>query len=122
MSYVDGFVLPLKADKVDAYRTIAEKAGEVWIEHGALGFYECLADDMNAEGCTAFPELINVKEGEVPVFSFILYESRAHRDEVNKKVMADPRIKDACMPDAMPFDCARMAYGGFKAIVQRTAA
>ncbi|MEB3287951.1 MAG: DUF1428 domain-containing protein [Vampirovibrionales bacterium] len=123
MSYVDGFVIPLPVDKVDDYRKMAQKAGEVWMEYGALSFIENVADDMAPEGIErTFPVMAGVKDDETVVFSFIVFKSREHRDEVNAKVMADPRIKEDCPeqnPDAnMPFDFKRMAYGGFKSIVE----
>ena len=118
MSYVDGFVLSVPKTKVEKYRKIARAAGKLWKEHGALSYMECMADDTDAKGMVSFPKLANAKKNEVVMFSFITYKSRKHRDQVNKKVMADKRIHEMCKPDEMPFDCSRMAYGGFKAIVE----
>lgn len=116
MSYVDGFVLPLPEGNIDAYREIAETAGKVWLEHGALAYKECVIEDKTEhEFCSNFPAMAGIKEGETVVFAYIVFKSRAHRDEVNAKVMEDPRIK--CDPENMPFDCKRMAYGGFSPIV-----
>lgn len=117
MAYIDGFLLPLATDKIDEYRRQAEAAGKIWMEYGALGFQECIADDMATQGTLAFPELLKTNADETVVFSFIVFKSREHRDEVNAKVMADPRLIDLCDPDNMPFDCKRMAYGGFKSLV-----
>ena len=117
MPYVDGFLLPLPKDNVEAYRKQAEAAGKIWREHGALGYHECLAEDMDAQGLVAFPQAIGAKEDETVVFAYIVYESRQHRDEVNAKVMSDPRLKSICDSDNPPFDYARMAYGGFKTLV-----
>jgi len=117
MAYVDGFVLPVPADKVGEYRKIARKAGKVWMEHGALQYVECLADDVQAGKVTSFPQAVKLKPGEVVVFSWILYKSRAHRDRVNKLAMADPRLA-GMGPDSMPFDGKRMFWGGFKPIVE----
>jgi uncharacterized protein YbaA (DUF1428 family) len=117
MSYVDGFVLPLPADRVEEYCRQAEAAGRIWIEHGALNFRECIGDDMTAEGLTTFPELAKAGAGETVVFSYIVFRSREHRDEVNAKVMADPRLEGLCDPDNPPFDFKRMAYGGFRVLV-----
>jgi len=115
--YVDGFVLPLPIDKVDEYRKIAEMASKVWREHGALEYRECIGEDLDIEGpMTMFPRGIGAKEGETVVFAWITYESREHRDEVNKKIMADPRMQEMCGAE-MPFDCARMLYGGFRVFV-----
>ncbi len=116
MSYVDGFVLPVPEGKLEEYRKMAETAGVVWKEHGALAYKECLLEDVTENDfSTTFPAMAGVKAGETVIFAFIVYNSRAHRDEVNAKVMVDPRIK--CDPENMPFDCKRMAYGGFSAIV-----
>lgn len=119
MTYVDGFVIPVPENKVDAYLEMAREASVVWMEHGALQYKECVADDLSSEmGHGSFLTAAQAKEGETVVFSFIVYESRAHRDAVNAKVMADPRIKGMCDENNMPFDPSRMAYGGFKALVE----
>ncbi|WP_024298355.1 DUF1428 domain-containing protein [Methylomicrobium lacus] len=117
MAYIDGFLLPLPTSNIDEYRRQAQAAGQIWIEHGALAFQECIADDMTPQGSLTFPELIKTQAGETVVFSYIVFESREHRDQVNAKVMADPRLKNLCDPDNMPFDCKRMAYGGFNSLV-----
>lgn len=117
MSFVDGFVLPVPSDKIDEYRALAEKAGKIWIEHGALEYKECIGEDLEDKGfCTTFPKMAETNDGETIVFAYIVYNSREHRDEVNAKVMADPRMKDE--GEKMPFDCKRMAYGGFKTLVE----
>jgi uncharacterized protein YbaA (DUF1428 family) len=113
--YVDGFLLAVPKRKLAAYRDIAAKAGKVWREHGALQFVECVIDDVPDSFGVPFPKAAKTKPGEVVVFSWIAYKSRAHRDAVNKKVMADPRMQHA--PAAMPFDHKRMSWGGFKTLV-----
>ena len=117
--YVDGFVLVVPGRKLAAYRKMAALAGRVWREHGALQYVECVGDDLKVKaGCgLAFPKMAKAKKGERVLFSLIVYKSRAHRDRVNKKVMADPRLEKMCDIDDMPFDLKRMAYGGFKSIV-----
>jgi uncharacterized protein YbaA (DUF1428 family) len=117
MAYVDGFVIPVPRRKLDAYRRISQRAGKVWKEHGALEYRECVGDDLNIKGVKTFPKQIKPKPGETIVFSWILYQSRAHRDRVNAKVMKDPRIAKMMEPGAMPFDGKRMVYGGFRTIV-----
>jgi uncharacterized protein YbaA (DUF1428 family) len=117
MKFVDGFVLPVPTKNLAAYRRMAEKAGKVWREHGALDYRECVADDLNVKVGLPFPRVMKPKRGETLVFSYIVYKSRAHRDAVNKKVMADPRINEMDTKN-MPFDCKRMTYGGFKTIVE----
>lgn len=116
--YIDGFVIPVPRKKIPAYRRMAQAAGKIWREHGALDYKECVGDDLNIKFGLPFPRGIKTRPGETVVFSFIVYKSRAHRDSVNKKVMADPRINDLCAPQDMPFDCKRMLFGGFKAIVE----
>lgn len=119
MSYVDGFVLAVPEGRIEEYKTMAKKAGAVWKEHGALEYKECVQEDMTDYGhCSTFPKMYNPKPGELIIFAFIVYQSREHRDEVNAKVMNDPRLKDMCDENNMPFDPMRMAYGGFKAIVE----
>ncbi len=117
MRYIDGFVLPIPKKNLDAYRRLARKAGRIWKEHGALEYRECAGDDYKVPMGVTFPKLVKLKRGETVVFSWIGYRSRAHRDRVNKKVMADPRLAKLCDPKTMPFDPKRMAYGGFKVLV-----
>jgi uncharacterized protein YbaA (DUF1428 family) len=118
MNYVDGFVLPVPKKKVAAYRSMAKLASKVWMQHGALGFYESLADDVPYGKRTSFPRSVKLKRGETVVFSWILYKSRAHRDKVMKKVMKDPRLNTMMSGKEMPFDAKRMIFGGFKVIVE----
>ncbi len=118
MAYVDGFLLPVPKRNLQAYRRIAQKAGKVWREHGALEYRECVGDDLKVKGMVAFPRKLKLKPGETVVFSWIVYRSRAHRDRVNAKVMKDPRLAKMMEdPKSMPFDVKRMAYGGFKVLV-----
>ncbi|WP_309684083.1 DUF1428 domain-containing protein [Polaromonas sp.] len=116
--YVDGFVVPVPTKNIDAYRRMARKAGKVWREHGALEYFECIADDVKPGKTTSFPQSVKLKEGETVVFSWIVYKSRKHRDKVNAKVMKDPRIMDQMNPKTMPFDAKRMFWGGFKTLVE----
>ena len=116
MRYVDGYVLPLPKKNLQTYRRIAQKGGRIWREHGALEYRECVGDDLNVKWGVTFPRTIKLKRGETVVFSWIVFKSRAHRDRVNAKVMKDPRLANMD-PKAMPFDCKRMVYGGFKILV-----
>jgi uncharacterized protein YbaA (DUF1428 family) len=118
MSYVDGFVVPVPQENLAAYKRLSKKAGKLWIEHGALQYVECVADDVKPGKTTSFPQSVKLKEGEVVVFSYIVYASKADRNRINKAVMADPRLAKMCGPDSMPFDGKRMIYGGFKSIVE----
>jgi uncharacterized protein YbaA (DUF1428 family) len=115
MPYVDGFVVPVPKKKLEAYRRLAKKSGKVWREHGALGFKECVADDVKMGKWTSFPRSVKLKPGETVIFSWITYKSRAHRDKVLAKVMKDKRIAGL---DVKSFDAKRIIYGGFKVIVE----
>ncbi len=121
MTYVDGFVIPIPKKNIAAYRKMAKGGAKVWMRCGALHYAECIVEDMAPKGIVmTFPKLARMKAGETVVFSFITYKSRAHRDAVNKKVMKDPYLMDPKnMPKRMPFDMKRMAYGGFKVMVER---
>jgi len=103
---------------VEAYRRMAQKAGKVWREHGALEVVESVADDVKPGKWTSFPRAVKLKPGETVVFSYIVYKSRAQRDRVNAKVMKDPRITGMGDMKDMPFDAKRMIYGGFKVMVE----
>ncbi|MGQ0651735.1 MAG: DUF1428 domain-containing protein [Betaproteobacteria bacterium] len=115
--YIDGFVLPVPKRNVAAYRKLARKAGDVWLEHGAIEFHECMADDVKPGKWTSFPQSVKLKKHEVVFFSWIVYRSRAERDRVNKKVMADKRLAGMMDPKKLPFDGKRMIWGGFKSVV-----
>jgi len=122
MSYVDGFVLPLPRQNLESYREMAEQAGAIWREHGALAYRECVGEDLDVGSMPDMPVVpftrtVDAKPGETVVFAWIVYESRAHRDEVNSKVMADPRMAEIGAGRDMPFDAKRMAYGGFETLV-----
>lgn len=116
MAYVDGFILAVPKDKIDAYKAITEIAGRVWMEHGALSYVECVGDDVPYGELTSFPRAVQATDDEVVIFSWITYESREKRDEINAKVMADPRLDQD--PASMPFDGKRMIFGGFKELTR----
>jgi len=116
--YVDGFVVPVPKRNLDTYRRMAEKAGKIWMEYGALQYWECAADDVKPGKLTSFPQSVQLKDDETVMFSWILYSSREQRDRINAKVMEDPRMKDMMDPKSMPFDGKRMFFGGFKTIVE----
>ena len=114
-NYVDGFVLSVPKKNLNAYKKLAKVAAKVWVEHGALDYKECVGDDMHPKWAYPFPKLARAKPGEVVFFSYVTYKSKAHRNQVNAKVMKDDRIN--CDPKKLPFDCKKMAYGGFKVFV-----
>jgi uncharacterized protein YbaA (DUF1428 family) len=115
-NYVDGFIVPVPKKNLNAYRTMARKAGKIWMEHGALEYRECVGDDVPPGKWTSFPMSVKLKKDEVVWFSWIVYKSRKDRDRINAKVMKDPRIAKMG-PETMPFDGKRMIYGGFKVSV-----
>ena len=117
MSYADGFVLAVPKKNIEAYRKMAKIAGKVWREHGALDYKECVGEDLAVKFGVPFTRMMKTKPSETVVFAWIVYKSRAHRDRVNAKVMADPRLAASMDGKSMPFDMKRMVYGGFKVLV-----
>jgi uncharacterized protein YbaA (DUF1428 family) len=116
--YVDGFVLPVPDKNFRAYKKLAELSAKVWLDHGALHYVECRADDVKPGKLTSFPQAVLLKKGESVWFSWIVYKSRKDRDRVMKKVMSDPRLA-AINPKNMPLDGKRMFFGGFKMVVEK---
>jgi uncharacterized protein YbaA (DUF1428 family) len=116
MAYVDGFVLAVPQASLEAYKDMARAAGAVWKEHGALSYVECIGDDTPYGEVTSFPRAVQAKEDEIVIFAWITYPSREVRDEINAKVLQDPRLADS-MENA-PFDSKRMIYGGFEPFLE----
>lgn len=122
--YVDGFVLVVPKGKAEEYKKMAEDGRDSWMKHGALGYFECRNDDlkqqeMGDEKSRAFEEMAGAKDDEDVWFSFIIFESREHRDEVNKKVMKEMDEAYSQQSDfSMPVDMTKMAYGGFEVVVE----
>lgn len=112
--YVDGFVIPIKRKNTRAYKKMATWGKRVWMKHGALSYYECVADDFSKHGM-GFKKMCKLKTGETAVFAFIVYKSKAHRNQVNKKVMQEMSKEE--MPTSMPFDMKRFAMAGCKVVV-----
>lgn len=127
MTYVDGFLIPVPKSKMAAYRRFARLGARLWMEHGALDYKECVADELFSlfpddkgrmkRAPSQFPKMARAKKGETIVFSFIVFKSKADRNRINKKVMADPRMT-GIDPAAMPVDMTRFGYAGFKAFVE----
>jgi len=118
MKYIDGFVVPVPKKNLAAYKRLSTWAGKVWRKHGALEYIEAVGDDLKIKGMYPFTKTVNCKPSETVVFSYIVYRSRAHRDKVNAKVMKDPGLLAKMEKMVTPFDCKRMAYGGFKVFVK----
>ena len=117
MPYVDGFVLPVPQDRIADYTKIAEAAAEIWKDHGALEYWECLGDDLNAEGSRSFVDLAQARDGENVVFAWVVFESREARDAANKKICNDPRMAELLAGENLPFEFDRLTHGGFKPLV-----
>jgi uncharacterized protein YbaA (DUF1428 family) len=122
--YVDGFVLVVPNDKTEEYRRMAEGGRDSWMKHGALAYFECRGDDLAAQEmgdmkARSFPEMAGTRSDQTVWFSFIVFKSKAHRDEVNAKVMKEmEEAADEHTPVTMPFDTKQMAYGGFQVEVE----
>jgi uncharacterized protein YbaA (DUF1428 family) len=114
--YVDGFIVPVPKKSLEAYRTLAKLGKKVWLDHGAIDYRECVADDVKPGKWTSFPRSVKLKPNETVVFAWVTYKSRQHRDRVVAKVMKDARFT-GMDPKSMPFDGKRMIYGGFTTIV-----
>jgi uncharacterized protein YbaA (DUF1428 family) len=117
MNYVDGYVLPVPKKNLSVYRQVAQKAGKIWREHGALEYRECVGEDLKTKWGVPYPKAIKAKSGETIIFSYVVYKSRAHRDKVNAKVMKDKRLAEMMEDCTKLFDCKRMVYGGFEVLV-----
>ena len=116
-NYVDGFVLVVPKSKVAIYKKMAKLGARIWKKYGALDYKECMIDDAKPRDIVFnFPVMTKLKAGEKVWFSYIVYKSRKHRDQVNAKVMKDPAMNDPMYQD-MPMDMKRFAYGGFKVVV-----
>jgi uncharacterized protein YbaA (DUF1428 family) len=118
MAYVDGFVIPLPIANLALYKSIAKKGAKIWRDHGALAVHECIGDDVPVGKLTSFTRAVKLKQDETVIFSWIVYKSRKDRDQINKKVMADPRMVKIMRDITPPFDGKRMIFGGFKTIVE----
>jgi uncharacterized protein YbaA (DUF1428 family) len=117
MSYVDGYVLAIPKKHLKTYRRMAAMGRKSWMKHGAVDYKECAGDDLKAKWGMPFTRVMKLKPGETAVFAYIVFKSRAHRDRVNAKVMKEMAAMGG-PPKDMPFDMKRMAYGGFKTIVE----
>jgi uncharacterized protein YbaA (DUF1428 family) len=118
MPYVDGFLIPVPKRNRARYRKMSLQAGKVWMDHGALAYHECVADDVPVGKQTSFPKGVRLRKGEEVWFSWIVYRSRKDRDRVNGKAMKDARLAHMMDPKAMPFDSKRMVFGGFRVMVR----
>ncbi|MEN1728952.1 MAG: DUF1428 domain-containing protein [Pseudomonadota bacterium] len=118
MNYIDGFVFPIPRDRLQDYRQMAKAVAEIWTEYGALAYQEYVGDDMTLNGTRSFTELVSAKADEAVVFGWVVFESRAARDEANRNVATDPRVADLMASSDSGFDASRMVYGGFETLVQ----
>lgn len=119
--YVDGFVVPVPTKNLATYKRMARLCSKVWLEHGALDYRECVADDVKPGKVTSFPQAVKLKPDETVIFSWAVFKSRKHRDAVNAKVMSDPRLAKMMNPKDMCFDGKRMFWGGFTTMIAASA-
>lgn len=121
-NYIDGFVYPIQREYLNEYKAIAQKIADIWKEHGALAYYEYVGDDLKLEGTKSFVDAVQLKEGEVVVFGWVVFPSKEVRDDANKQVPSDSRmsnlIEPLIDPNRMIFDGSRMIYGGFQSLIQ----
>jgi uncharacterized protein YbaA (DUF1428 family) len=115
--YIDGFVIPLRKDRLDEYKKIAEQASVIWKEFGALDYWECVGDDLDIKDMISFKQIAQAGPDDTVIFAWIVYASREHRDQINAKIMADERMAKMMDMSNPVFDCKQMAYGGFKELV-----
>jgi len=119
-NYIDGFVFPVSRDRLEEYKRLVEAVADIWKEHGALEYREYVGDDLILEGTRSFSDLVASNNGEVSIFGWVAFESRAARDLANEKVAADPRMAELIESSNSGFDAERMAYGGFRSFVRST--
>ena len=112
MAYVDGCVIAVPKDKLNAYKAMAKECMPIWQEFGATDYVECVGDDTPYGEVTSFPRAVQAKDDETVIFSWIVYPSKETRDAANKKIMEDARLKK--MMENPPFDGKRMIFGGFQ--------
>jgi uncharacterized protein YbaA (DUF1428 family) len=116
-NYIDGFVHPIPHDRLNDYKRLVESIAEIWKEHGALEYWECVGDDLHLEGTRSFTDLITATEDEAVMFGWVVFESREARDLANAKVPNDPRMAELMSAANIGFDATRMAYGGFSPFI-----
>lgn len=121
-NYVDGFALPVPKEHLNEYKKVSEAVAKILLEHGALSYQEYVGDTTEMEGTKSFQSVVEAKENDAVLFGWIVFESRESRDQVNKLIAEDPRMKDLVEPLTNPerliFDASRMVYGGFQPLVQ----
>lgn len=115
--YVDGFIIPIKKNKLKAYKKMATIGRNVWMKYGALDYYECVGAKLDNEWGIPFAKLCKLKPDETVIFAFVTYKSKAHRDQVTAKVHKDPQMQPENFKGEMPFDMKRYTTGEFKSIV-----
>lgn len=128
MSYVDGFVIIIPKKNIEAYKAMATEGRDLWKKYGALDYKECVGEDLRPQmpdmpdtpnmKAWSFPDMLKLKDDETAIFSYVVYRDKAHRNEVNAKVMSDPSMQDPTKNRPMPFEMNKMAYGGFETIVE----
>lgn len=115
--YIDGFVHPISKDRLEDYKCLVGEIAEIWKEHGALDYWECVGDDLHLAGTRSFIDLVDATEDESILFGCVVFVSREERDLANEKVAADPRMEELMAAANIGFDARRMAYGGFQPFI-----
>ena len=115
--YIDGFVHPIPRDRLEEYKRLVAAVAEIWKEHGALDYWECVGDDLHLEGTRSFIDLVDAAEDEIILFGWVVFDSREDRDLANEKVAADPRMEELMAASNIGFDVQRMVYGGFQPFI-----
>lgn len=115
--YIDGFVHAIPLERLENYKRLVVKVAEIWKEHGALDYWECVGDDLHLAGTRSFIELVDAKEDETILFGWVVFDSREERDLANEKVAADPRMEQLMAASNIEFNAQGMAYGGFQSFI-----
>jgi uncharacterized protein YbaA (DUF1428 family) len=116
--YVNTFVVPVPRKNLAKYKKMMKLFAKAWVKHGALEYCECVGDKLEEGDVTSFPKSVKLKKGEVVIFAWATFKTKAQRDRAMAKVMSDPLLAPYMDPDKMPFDGMRMFWGGFKPIVK----
>ena len=113
-SYIQGFIVPVPANKREDYRKMAAGAWPMFKNYGALRVVEAWDDDVPEGKVTDFRRAVKATSDEKIVFAFMEWPSLEICDAATTKMMKDEKPP---RPEDMPFDMARMVYGGFTRVV-----
>lgn len=114
MAYIDAVLLPVRTDDKDIYRAHAKEAAELFKRYGMISATECWGDDVPEGQVTSMRSAVMLEPGETVVFNWMVWPSKALRDEAWSKIPDDPAMQAL----EMPFDGKRMIFGGFEVMLQ----